>query len=201
MTEIINCPDLIKGHLLGQIKKHCFDQKPPGQVYTLKSGGTSPYYLDLRKAFLTPDVSKLLIPSISLLIPEDCDCVAGVELGGALALPALTYHSTLSNTRPLNSLVVRKEQKKHGAGGNFAGNLPSNNSHILLIEDTMSTGGSALKAMQVLIQQGYKKITLLVVVDRSADFNSSECVAFMDDYNFDFIPMFSFKDVIDYQLK
>ena len=66
----------------------------------------------------------------------------------------------------LNGLIVRKEAKGHGTGAWLEGPLPPKGSVITVLEDVVTTGGSSLKAVEQLRNQGYSVKQVLAIVDR-----------------------------------
>ena len=66
----------------------------------------------------------------------------------------------------LNGLIVRKEAKGHGTGAWLEGPLPPKGSVITVLEDVVTTGGSSLKAVEQLRNQGYLVKQVLAIVDR-----------------------------------
>ena len=68
--------------------------------------------------------------------------------------------------RDLNAIIIRKEPKGHGTASQVEGKLPPKGSKITVLEDVTTTGGSSLKAVNVLRNLGYTVDTVLSIVDR-----------------------------------
>jgi orotate phosphoribosyltransferase len=68
--------------------------------------------------------------------------------------------------RALDALIVRKEAKGHGTGAWLEGPLPPTGSHITVLEDVVTTGGSSLKAVKQLREAGYTVERVVTIVDR-----------------------------------
>ena len=75
-------------------------------------------------------------------------------------------HAAAIAGRDLDALIVRKEAKGHGTGAWLEGPLPPPGSRITLLEDVVTSGGSALKAVHQLRQAGYVLQRVVAIVDR-----------------------------------
>ncbi|KZX14353.1 orotate phosphoribosyltransferase [Methanobrevibacter curvatus] len=128
--------------------------------FTLSSGKKSKYYIDMKKAITNP----IILKTIAILISNDfknlqIDKIAGPALG---AVPIATAISLESNT-PL--LMIRKEKKGYGTSKLIEGELnPGDN--VIVVEDVTTTGGSLLKAIKAIEENGGNVISSYVVVDR-----------------------------------
>lgn len=130
--------------------------------FTLASGKKSKYYIDIKKASTNPGVLKLIAVEIKNKIQEisiQGDSIGCVALGGVPIAVAVSLETGL----PL--VIVRKETKDYGAKGQIIGD-PKPGSSIILVEDVTTTGGSVLKAIKILKEEGLKVHYVLVVVDR-----------------------------------
>ena len=95
----------------------------------------------------------------------ETDVVAGLTLGADPLVSGVSLVSALDK-RMVNGLIVRKEAKGHGTGAWIEGPLPSEGSKITVLEDVVTTGGSALKAVEKLRDAGYKVDRVVALVDR-----------------------------------
>jgi orotate phosphoribosyltransferase len=130
--------------------------------FTLASGKKSRYYIDIKKASTNPDVLKLIAIEIKEKIQEISirgDSIGCVALGGVPIAVAVSLETGL----PL--VIVRKETKDYGTKGQIIGD-PKPGSCVILVEDVTTTGGSVLKAIQILEDEGLEVHHVLVVVDR-----------------------------------
>ncbi|PID50970.1 MAG: orotate phosphoribosyltransferase [Propionibacteriales bacterium] len=136
----------------------------PGRV-TLASGKEADYYIDMRRVTLSgragPIVGKVMVDLVS---DWDFDAVGGLTLGADPVATAM-LHASAATGAPLDAFVVRKEAKAHGLqrrieGADVAGK------RVLVVEDTSTTGGSALTAVGALQDAGAEVIGVAVVVDR-----------------------------------
>ena len=140
--------------------------------FLLSSGKTSEHYVNCKPVTLSSD--GLWIVSDLLLQHVDDDVVAGLTLGadplvsGACCLAA-------ANGYKLSGLIIRKEPKGHGTASQVEGPLPSvttcgrkgeEKTKITVLEDVVTTGGSALKAVKVLRDLGYEVNRIVTIVNR-----------------------------------
>jgi orotate phosphoribosyltransferase len=91
--------------------------------------------------------------------------VAGLTLGADPLVSAVALQAALEG-RSLDALIVRKEAKGHGTGAWLEGPLPPPGSTITVLEDVVTTGGSALKAVAQLREAGYRVERVVAIVDR-----------------------------------
>jgi orotate phosphoribosyltransferase len=91
--------------------------------------------------------------------------VAGLTLGADPLVSAVAMRAALDG-RALDALIVRKEAKGHGTGAWLEGPLPPPGSCITVLEDVVTTGGSALKAVIQLREAGYRVQRVVTIVDR-----------------------------------
>ena len=147
--------------LLGQIKDKAVVH---GRV-TLSSGREADYYVDLRRITLDA-VASPLVGKVMLDLTEDLtfDAVGGLTLGADPVAYAIAYASALAG-RPLRAFTVRKEAKQHGTGRLIEGPYREGD-RVVVIEDVITTGGSALRAVEALRAAGGTVVGVLAVVDR-----------------------------------
>lgn len=92
------------------------------------------------------------------------DAVGGLTLGADPVAYAIAMASA-GTDRPLRAFTVRKEPKGHGTGRQIEGPFRAGD-RVVVIEDVITTGGSALKAVEVVRQAGAEVLGVLAVVDR-----------------------------------
>ena len=133
--------------------------------FTLASGRTSDHYVNCKPVSLSGVglalLGQLLLPHVE---PEAV-AVAGLTLGADPLVSAVALQAALEG-RLLDALIVRKEAKGHGTGAWLEGPLPDEGATITVLEDVVTSGGSALKAVQQLRQAGYKVRRVVAIVDR-----------------------------------
>jgi orotate phosphoribosyltransferase len=153
-----------KEELLNLLKEKSFQYRPE-QPFKLASGRESPYYVDARP--VTHNARGLaLIGEILLEMVRDLDiqAVGGLTLGADPLAHAAALTSYLRG-RPINAFSVRKEAKGHGAGGQVVGDVKPGD-RVVILEDVITTGGSALKAVAAARDFGLKVVKVIVLVDR-----------------------------------
>ena len=153
----------IKSELIEQIKQKAVVH---GKVI-LSSGKEADYYVDLRRVTLDA-VAAPLIGQAMLDATKDLDfeAVGGLTLGADPVATAM-MHVAKQNGRVLNSFVVRKEGKAHGLQRRIEG-PDVKGKKVLAVEDTSTTGGSVLTAVEALQEAGAIVVGVAVVVDRGA---------------------------------
>ena len=132
---------------------------------TLASGRAADYYVDLRRITLhgaaAPLVGRVLL---DLTADWRYDAAGGLTLGADPVATAL-LHAAAARGRRLDAFVVRKEGKAHGLQRRIEGPDVAGRP-VLAVEDTSTTGGSVLTAVQVLRDAGAEVVGVAVVVDR-----------------------------------
>lgn len=130
--------------------------------FTLASGKKSRYYVDIKKASTNPRILRQVARRISEILKHKsipADYIGGVALGGVPIAVAVSLETGL----PL--IIIRKETKEYGMKGQIIGEFNPGNS-IVLVEDVATTGGSVLKAVKTLRDEGLVVRHVIVVVDR-----------------------------------
>jgi orotate phosphoribosyltransferase len=153
-----------KARLLHLLKKHSFRYSPDAP-FTLASGRQSPYYVDCRPVTHSAE-GLALIGEILFDFVKDLDvqAVGGLTMG---ADPLAHAAALISHQRgrPINAFSVRKFQKSHGAGGRVVGPVKPGE-RVVVLEDVVTTGGSALEAITAIREFGLKVVQVIVLVDR-----------------------------------
>jgi orotate phosphoribosyltransferase len=133
--------------------------------FLLSSGQRSSYYINGKQVTLHPwgglAVGRIILP----LVPENGVAVAGLTLG---ADPIVTSVSVVGayEGRSLAALIIRKEAKGHGTRAYIEGPVLPEGSQITVLEDVVTTGGSAMQAVERLRQAGYQVNGIIALVDR-----------------------------------
>jgi orotate phosphoribosyltransferase len=134
--------------------------------FTLTSGKKATYYVDLRKVSLDHRVAPLIGQVMLDLIAEVPDVVAvGGMTMGADPIAAAILHQGAARGLSYDAFVVRKEPKDHGRGRQVEG-PELEGKRVIVIEDTSTTGGSPLAAIEALKKVGAEIVAVAVVVDR-----------------------------------
>jgi orotate phosphoribosyltransferase len=135
--------------------------------FTLASGRQSTLYIDARLTTMSPDGLALIGP-LALGALRDAawkvDAVGGLTLGADPVSYAIAYASAESDA-PLRAFTVRKEAKSHGTGRLIEGPFREGD-HVAVIEDVITTGVSALRAVDAIRAAGGVVAGVLALVDR-----------------------------------
>jgi orotate phosphoribosyltransferase len=132
---------------------------------TLTSGAEADYYVDLRRITLD-GVAAPLVGEVMLDLVEDLqfDAVGGLTLGADPVAGAM-LHAAAARGRTLDAFVVRKQGKDHGLQRRIEGPDVAGR-RVLALDDTSTTGGSALTAVEALREAGAEVVAVAVIVDR-----------------------------------
>ena len=133
--------------------------------FILSSGQHSSYYINGKQVTLHPQGGAAVGRILLSLLPPETQAVAGLTLG---ADPMVTATSVVAvyEGRSLTPLIVRKEAKGHGTQAYIEGPILPPSSSVVVLEDVVTTGQSALKAVDRLRQAGYNVARILALVDR-----------------------------------
>lgn len=135
--------------------------------FVLASGRESTLYVDARLTTMSPE-GLALIGALGLAaIRErrwDAQAVGGLTLGADPVAYAISYASAASAT-PLRAFTVRKEAKQHGTGKLIEGPFRTGD-RVVVVEDVITTGGSAERAIEAVRAAGGTVLGVLAVVDR-----------------------------------
>lgn len=127
-------------------------------TFTLASGKTSSYYVDIKKAITRPDLLRTIGEAMAPYAAR-ADRIAGVELGAVPIAAAVS----LASDKPY--LMVRKEAKGHGTKKEFEGELKKGEK-VVFVEDVVTSGGTLRAAIERLRMQGAVIDDVVCVVDR-----------------------------------
>ncbi|MBW4686204.1 MAG: orotate phosphoribosyltransferase [Komarekiella atlantica HA4396-MV6] len=133
--------------------------------FVLSSGLRSSYYVNKTQVTLHPQgalaVGRLLFP----MLPIDTQAVAGLTLGADPIVTAVSIVSVYEN-RLIPALIIRKEAKGYGTRAYIEGPSLSEGAKVVVLEDVVTTGQSALKAVERLKAAGYTVNQVIALVDR-----------------------------------
>lgn len=155
----MNDKDLLRDEIINKAVVH-------GKVI-LSSGKEADYYVDLRRVTLDA-VAAPLVGRVMLDLTKDLafDAVGGLTLGADPVATAM-LHAAAAQGRHLDAFVVRKAEKQHGLQRRIEGpNVKGR--RVLAVEDTSTTGGSVLTAVEALRDAGAKVVGVAVIVERGA---------------------------------
>jgi orotate phosphoribosyltransferase len=133
--------------------------------FVLSSGQRSSYYINGKQVTLHPQGALAIGRLLLSQLPTDTQAVAGLTLGADPIVSAVSVVSAYEN-RPIPALIVRKESKGHGTMAYIEGpSLPAA-AKVVVLEDVVTTGQSALKAVERLKNAGYEVEQIIALVDR-----------------------------------
>lgn len=134
--------------------------------FVLSSGLRSSYYVNKMQVTLHPQgalaVGRLLLP----LLPTNTQAVAGLTVGADPIVTAVSVVSVYEN-RPIPALIIRKEAKGYGTRAYIEGPILPEGAKVVVLEDVVTTGQSALKAVERLKAAGYTVEEIIALVDRN----------------------------------
>ena len=163
----------MKDELLELLKRDAYKK---GE-YTLSSGKTSEHYVNCKPVTLSG--RGLTLASLLMLMHVETEVVAGLTLGADPLVSGVALVSALDQ-RLINGLIVRKEAKGHGTQAYIEGLLPPEGTKITVLEDVITTGGSAIKAVKRLRDAGYKVDRVVSIVDRQEDGEADSAMKWAD---------------------
>lgn len=135
--------------------------------FILASGRESRFYIDARLTTMSPD-GLAVIGRLGLLTLQQSgwhvEAIGGLTLGADPVSYAISYASA-GSARSLRAFTVRKEAKTHGTGKVIEGPFRPND-HVAVIEDVITTGSSALRAINAVRNTGGTVSGVLALVDR-----------------------------------
>ena len=149
----------MREELLTMVKEKCYRKGD----FTLSSGKKSEHYVNCKPVTLTG--RGLTLAAMMLLEHVETPVVAGLTLGADPLVSGVAVCSALDG-RMVNALIVRKEPKGHGTGAWIEGLLPPEGTKVTVLEDVVTTGGSAIKAAEKLRDAGYVVERVVAIVDR-----------------------------------
>ncbi len=150
----------IRGALIAHLVSRALRTDGP---FTLSSGEVSDWYLDGRQTTYDGEGGRLVGRCVLTVLDEDVTAVGGMTMG---ADPVAVATAVLAD-RPLKAFSIRKQVKGHGAGGRLVGPIGPGD-RVAVVEDTVTTGGAMVEAVEVLRAAGIDVAQAIVLVDRSA---------------------------------
>jgi orotate phosphoribosyltransferase len=156
--------DPLHRQLLELLRQKSFRYRPD-KPFKLVSGRESPYYIDCRPT--THNAQGLaLIGEIIFQLIRDLKVMAigGLTMGADPIAHATALTSYLKG-QPINAFSVRQKPKEHGTGGLLVGDVTPGD-RAVVVEDVVTTGGSALRAVAAAREFGLEVVKVLILVDR-----------------------------------
>ena len=184
-----NRSDGLKQELLGLLKSYAYKKGD----YTLSSGRKSEHYVNCKPVTLSS--RGLTLSSVMLLeaVEKESVAVAGLTLGADPLVSGVAVVCGLDNIK-VNALIVRKEAKGHGTQAYIEGPLPEKGATITVLEDVITTGGSAIQAVKRLRDAGYTVNRVAAIVDRQED---GEADTAMKLAGLELVSIFKLDDIVE----
>mgnify|MGYP001301580546 CR=1 FL=1 len=183
-----------KAALVALIKERSFQS---GAKVKLASGRTSQFYFNMKPTTLHPQGAHLIAALVLQQLSEDgieADMIGGLEMG-AVPLAAAVAAVSAQGARPLPAFFVRKQAKEHGTQSLIEGLAKGENltgKKVVIIEDVTTTGGSAIKAADIVAGEGAQVVRVITVVDRQEGAKEAFTTAKLD-----FKPLLTAEDFKD----
>ena len=148
--------------------------------FVLSSGQPSSYYINGKLVTLTAEGALAVGRLLFSLLPPETLAVAGLTLGADPIVTAVSVVSAYEN-HPISALIVRKEAKGHGTQAYIEGPSLPPGAKVVVLEDVVTTGKSAMLAVERLQAVGYSVEEVIALVDRQqggAEFYQSQGLKF-----------------------
>ena len=160
--------------------------------FTLSSGKKSDYYINGKQATLHHQGGRMVARRLLDMLPTGTVAGGGLSLGADPMVSAVSIAGAYEN-KPVTPLIIRKEAKGHGTRAYIEGPELPQGSKVTILEDVVTTGASALKAVERLREAGYVVEDILALVDRQ---QGGEELSAKEGLNF--LPIFKIDEVKAY---
>jgi orotate phosphoribosyltransferase len=152
--------DTARERLIAELREHAL---VIGEV-TLTSGRTAQYYVDAKRAILLPDGFRAL----GELVAAEAERVGATAVGGMTMGADPVACAALAAGAPVKAFFVRKDRKQHGLQRWIEGPELEPGERCLVVEDVVTTGGSTVKAIERVREEGFEVAGVVSVLDRLA---------------------------------
>ena len=159
--------------------------------FILSSGKESEHYVNCKPVTLSCEGNALLSHLMIKEIEDNAVAVGGLTLGADPLVCGVAQRAYYSGHRHVDALIIRKNPKGYGTKEVIEGNKPPVGSLVTVLEDVTTTGGSALKAVNVLRDAGYVVNRVVAIVDRCEDHKVWE------DNKLEFVSLFKLDDIVN----
>lgn len=133
--------------------------------FTLRSGAHSTWYVDARATTLSGEGARLVAAAVLGVLDPGVTALGG-PTQGADPIAVATAVVAAGAGRALKAFSIRARAKEHGLGGRLVGPVGPED-RVAVVEDTTTTGGSLLEAVDVLTAEGIGVVQAVILVDRS----------------------------------
>ena len=159
--------------------------------FILSSGKESEHYVNCKPVTLSCEGNALLSHLMIKEIEDKAVAVGGLTLGADPLVCGVAQRAYYSGNRHVDALIIRKNPKGYGTKEVIEGNKPPEGSLVTVLEDVTTTGGSAMKAVNVLRDAGYVVNRVVAIVDRCEDHKVWE------DNKLEFVSLFKLDDIVN----
>ena len=160
--------------------------------FKLSSGKKSEHYVNCKPVTLQGDALMFISWCMLECLEEDCDAVGGLTLGADPLVAGVAMVSAIEE-RYLDGLIVRKEPKGHGTKAWIEGPTLAPGSKVTVLEDVITTGGSAIQAAEKLRDAGYVVENVVAIINRQEGTEADDA---MDDADLNLISLFKLEELI-----
>ncbi|MGB3789940.1 MAG: orotate phosphoribosyltransferase [Phormidesmis sp.] len=160
--------------------------------FTLSSGKKSDYYINGKQVTLHAQGGLMVARILLDMLPEGTVGVGGLTLGADPMVSAVSIAGAYEG-KPVTPLIIRKEAKGHGTQAYIEGPTLPEGSAVVILEDVVTTGASAMKAVDRLRAAGYVVNEILSLVDRQQGGR-----ALYEGAGLSFRPVFTIDQIKDY---
>jgi orotate phosphoribosyltransferase len=131
----------------------------------LRSGAVASWYLDARQTTFDGQGAAVVAEALLEVLDDRVAALGGMTMGADPVAVAAAVIAA-QNGRILRAFSIRKETKTHGAGGRMVGPV-TRGDPVAILEDTTTTGGALLEAIEVAVASGLEVVQAIALVDRS----------------------------------
>ena len=160
--------------------------------FKLSSGKKSEHYVNCKPVTLQGDALMFISWCMLECLEEDCDAIGGLTLGADPLVAGVAMVSAIEE-RYLDGLIVRKEPKGHGTKAWIEGPTLAPGAKVTVLEDVITTGGSAIQAAEKLRDAGYVVENVVAIINRQEGTEADDA---MDDANLNLISLFKLEELI-----
>lgn len=163
LSVLVSSADLteLRGILLNMFCEYAYREGD----FVLSSGQKSSYYINGKEVALRAEGALAIGRLLFSMLPEDTEAVAGLTLGADPLVTAVSVVSAWEH-RPISALIVRKQAKGHGTQAYIEGPILRPNARVVVLEDVVTTGRSAMQAVERLQAVGYQVQEIIALIDR-----------------------------------
>lgn len=191
-----NTNSALRQELLDLLVKYAYQEGD----FTLSSGQKSNFYLNGKQVTLRAEGALLVGKIMFQMLGKETQAVAGLTLGADPIVSAVSVVSAYEN-QPIPALIIRKEAKGHGTKAYIEGPTLEQGAIVTVLEDVVTTGRSAMLAVERLTNAGYKVNQIISLVDRLSggkELYQSQGLDFASIFTIDEIQTQSHKSNFDY---